>query len=127
MEHTNDFIELCNSTKLQINEISIDEAEDLLHSVVPPVLIDVRDADEFTTGHLPNAKHISKGWIEAKINTAVPNKETAVILYCGGGNRSALAAYNLQKMGYKHVLSMAGGFKEWKNAHKKVTTPNQTG
>lgn len=120
MEHTNDFIELCNSIKPQINEVSVDEAEDLLHSVMAPVLIDVRDADEFAAGHLPHAKHISKGWIEAKINTAVPNKETAVILYCGGGNRSALAAYNLQKMGYKHIMSMAGGFKGWKSANKKI-------
>ena len=123
MEHTNDFIELCDSIKPQINEVSIDEAEDLLHAIVPPTLIDVRDADEFVTGHLPNAKHISKGWIEAKINTAVPNKDTPVILYCGGGNRSALAAFNLQKMGYKHIMSMAGGFKAWKNANKNVAQP----
>lgn len=120
MEHTNDFIELCNSVKTEINEVSIDEAEDLLHSLTPPILIDVRDSDEFVTGHLPKAKHISKGWIEAKINTVTTNKDTPIILYCGGGNRSALAAYNLKKMGYKHILSMAGGFKAWKQAGKKI-------
>ena len=120
MEHTNDFIQLCDSIRPQINEVSIDEAEDLLHSVVPPILIDVRDADEFVTGHLPHAKHISKGWIEAKINTVTIDKNAPIILYCGGGNRSALAAFNLQKMGYKHVMSMSGGFKAWKHADKKV-------
>ena len=120
MEHTNDFIQLSDSIRPQIKEVSIDEAEDLLHAVVPPILIDVRDADEFETGHLPKAKHISKGWIEAKINTVTIDKNTPIILYCGGGNRSALAAFNLHKMGYKYVMSMAGGFKAWKRADKKV-------
>ena len=120
MQHTNDFMELCNSVKPNITEISIDEAETLLQSSTSPFLIDVRDADEFATGHLPHAHHISKGWIEAKINSVTTDKNAPILLYCGGGNRSALAAYNLKKMGYKYVMSMDGGFKAWEKSGKKV-------
>ncbi len=74
-------------------------------------IIDVRDHDEFAQGHIPSAVHLSKGWIEAKINQVVPSKDKTVILYCGGGNRSALAAENLVKMVTTHIYSLQGVYK----------------
>jgi rhodanese-related sulfurtransferase len=77
------------------------------------LLIDVREDSEWARGHLPQARHLSKGIIERDIETAVPNHDTPLVLYCGGGFRSALAADNLQKMGYANVISMDGGWREW--------------
>ena len=80
------------------------------------VLIDVREGDEFAKGHAKGAIHLSKGVVELRIEETVPDVATPIICYCGGGSRSALAADNLQKMGYTNVASMAGGFKAWKDA-----------
>ena len=76
-------------------------------------LVDVREDSEWAKGHLPNAIHLGKGVIERDIETKVPDKNAELVLYCGGGFRSALAADNLQKMGYKNVLSMDGGWRGW--------------
>ena len=78
------------------------------------VIIDVRDKDEWDEGHIPGAIHMSRGTIELEIEEKVPDPNAMIICHCGGGGRSALAAENLQKMGYKNVRSMAGGFKAWK-------------
>lgn len=123
MQHSNEFITLCQTTKAHIQEVSIEETERLLSADLPPLLIDVREADEFAAGHLPKATHLSKGWIEAKIHHLTSNKNTPLLLYCGGGNRSALAAENLQKMGYTQVMSMIGGFRAWQQANKLVISP----
>ena len=80
------------------------------------ILIDVREGEEFAKDHAANALHLSRGVIELKIEQQVPDSATSIICYCGGGSRSALVADSLQKMGYKNVLSMAGGFKAWKEA-----------
>jgi len=80
------------------------------------VLVDVREAEEFATEHAKNALPLSKGVIELRIEQHVPDLGTEIICYCGGGSRSALAADNLKKMGYMNVLSLAGGFKAWKDA-----------
>ncbi len=122
MQHSSDFIALCDDAKSRIRECTADQAETLLNQANPPVLIDVRDQDEFAQGHLPGATFLSKGWIEAKIHHIVADKETPILLYCGGGNRSAIAADNLQKMGYQHVISMIGGYKGWVKAGKATLT-----
>jgi rhodanese-related sulfurtransferase len=80
------------------------------------VIIDVRDKDEWDEGHIPSATHMSRGTIELDIEEKVPDPNAMIICHCGGGGRSALAAESLQRMGYKNVRSMAGGFKAWKAA-----------
>ena len=85
------------------------------------LLIDVRDPDEWQEGHIPGAKNFSRGTVELEIEEAAPDLSTPIITHCGGGGRSALAAESLQRMGYKNVKSMAGGFKAWKAAGLPTT------
>ena len=85
------------------------------------VIVDVREKDEWDEGHIPDAIHMSRGMLELEIEEKVPGPNTTVIVHCGGGGRSALAAESLQKMGYKNVRSMAGGFKAWKSAGLPTT------
>ena len=120
--HSAEFIALCDEAKSRISEISTDEVESMLDKQAPFYLIDVRESDEFEQGHLANAHFLSKGWIEAKIHEVVNDKNTTIVLYCGGGNRSALAADNLQKMGYNNVKSMNGGIRKWLRENKPMTT-----
>jgi rhodanese-related sulfurtransferase len=80
------------------------------------ILVDTREESEWARGHIPNALHLGKGVIERDIEKAIPDKETTLVLYCGGGYRSALAADNLQKMGYRNVISMDGGWRGWTEA-----------
>lgn len=120
--HTAEFESLCADAKSRIQEISSDDLAQILESATPPLLIDVREADEFSSYHIARAHHLSKGWVEAKIHTLVPQKDSAVVLYCGSGNRSALAADNLQKMGYGNVSSLAGGIKGWVKSGREVIT-----
>jgi rhodanese-related sulfurtransferase len=87
------------------------------------LLIDVREDREWQSGHLPNAVHIGKGVIERDIETAVTDKNTTIVLYCGGGFRSALAGDMLQLMGYSDVLSLAGGYTAWVNAGLPLVKP----
>lgn len=105
-----------NEAKKQIKEVNIQEAKKLLQENPKIVIIDVREESEWAQGHLPQAKHLGKGVIERDIEKTIPNKEQTLLLYCGGGFRSALAAVNIQKMGYKNVISMDGGYKEWMDA-----------
>jgi rhodanese-related sulfurtransferase len=118
LKHPAEFEALCDDAKKRVIEISTDE---VLNNKEKFILIDVRDKDEFEAGHLPDANFLSKGWIEAKIHNLVNDKDTKVVLYCGGGNRSLLAADNIQKMGYTNVYSMCGGFKQWVRDGKSVT------
>ena len=96
---------------MRVKEISVEETLKKVENGA--ALIDVREDNEFAAGHAENAKHIGRGVIERDIIGAFPDKNSELILYCGGGFRSALAAENLQKMGYTNVLSMAGGFAAW--------------
>ena len=112
MNHNQDFVALCQRIKPQINEIDCTTTAEMM-TKQEVVLIDVRDGDEHKLGAIPNAFHLSKGWIEAKIHQLVSDKNQPIVLYCGGGNRSALAAYNLQQMGYQQVYSLIGGYKAW--------------
>lgn len=116
MQHSPQFLALVNEAKKQIKEVNIQEAKKLLQENPKIVIIDVREESEWAQGHLPQAKHLGKGVIERDIEKTIPNKEQTLLLYCGGGFRSALAAVNIQKMGYKNVISMDGGYKEWMDA-----------
>ena len=108
------FEKLCSESKSRIHEVSANEAASA-HSN-GAMLIDVREAKDFEKEHAAGALPLSKGVIEMKIEEQVPDPATAIVCYCGGGNRSALVADNLQKMGYQNVSSVAGGFKAWKEA-----------
>ena len=114
MPHGPRFEKLANEAKARIREASAAEAAE--RQLQGAILVDVREAEEFGKEHATSALHLSRGVIELKIEQQVPDPDTSIICYCGGGSRSALVADSLQKMGYKNVLSMAGGFKAWKDA-----------
>jgi rhodanese-related sulfurtransferase len=118
MQHSEEFLAVVNDAKTRVCEISVDDAiERMEHGAQ---LIDVREDEEWHNGHASGAIHIGKGVIERDIVKAIPNKSSEIILYCGGGYRSALAAEMVQKMGYTNVLSMAGGWKAWKASDAPV-------
>ena len=116
MKHTEGFLKLVNDAKSRIREVSVNETQQRLKENPDAKLIDVREDNEWEAAHAAGAMHLGKGIIERDIETAVPDKDTELILYCGGGYRSALAADVLQKMGYTNVISMDGGFKGWAGA-----------
>ena len=116
------FKKLVAEAKKNITEISPGDATAKSKSG-NAVIIDVRDKDEWDEGHIPGATHMSRGTIEFDIEEKVPDPNAMIICHCGGGGRSALAAESLQKMGYKNVHSMAGGFRAWKAAGLLTTTP----
>jgi len=116
MIHTEGFLKLVNDAKSRVKEVSVAEAQARLAENQNALLIDVREDNEWQSAHAEGAEHLGKGIIERDIETAVPDKSTELILYCGGGYRSALAADALQKMGYTNVWSMAGGWKAWKES-----------
>jgi len=121
MKHTEGFLEIVDDAKSRIREVTAVETQDRLRQNPQAKLIDVREDNEFAAAHAAGATHLSKGIIERDIETAVPDKNTELILYCGGGYRSALAADVLQKMGYTNVFSMAGGWKAWQEAGGEIT------
>ena len=118
-EHTR-FEKLVAEAKRNITETSPADAAAKLNSG-EAVIVDVRDKDEWDEGHIPGAMHMSRGTIELDIEEKVPDPNAMIICHCGGGGRSALATESLQKMGYKNVRSMAGGFKAWKAAGLPAT------
>jgi rhodanese-related sulfurtransferase len=114
------FERLVAEAKKNITEISPEDAASKLQNA-EAIIVDVREKDEWDEGHIPHAIHLSRGTIELDIEEKVPNPNAMIICHCGGGGRSALAAESLQKMGYKNVRSMAGGFKAWKSAGLPTT------
>ncbi|MGD9589166.1 MAG: rhodanese-like domain-containing protein [Pyrinomonadaceae bacterium] len=118
MEHSKEFLELVNQAKAFVREVSVKETLERLENGA--VLIDVREDMEYTAGHAAGAEHIGRGVIERDIVAKHPDKSEELILYCGGGYRSALAAESLQKMGYTNVWSMAGGWAAWKEADAPI-------
>jgi len=115
MKHSTEFLEIVNDAKSRVREVSVADTLERLKDKAH--LIDVREDNEFAAGHAENAIHLSRGIIERDIVDKFTDKNAELILYCGGGYRSALAADNLQKMGYRNVLSMAGGWTAWKEAN----------
>lgn len=113
MQRSDEFLALCEAARKHVHELSIEDVKNRLLQDKNFHLIDVRDKEEFTEGHLPLAHHMSRGMIELLIHQLVSGKDQEIILYCGSGNRSVLAAESLQKMGYSNVHSMSGGYKGW--------------
>ncbi len=116
MQHANEFLTLVNDAKTRVKEIDVQGYVALKEEGTPHILIDTREDSEWGRGHLPGAIHLSKGIIERDIVSKVPDKSTTLVLYCGGGFRSALAGDNLLKMGYQDVISMDGGWTGWNKA-----------
>ena len=116
MRHSPAFLKLVDEAKTRIRELTITEVKRKLDAKEKFILMDVREDSEWNASHLPGATHLGKGIIERDIETTVPDPNAEIVLYCGGGFRSALAADNLQKMGYKRVYSMADGFRGWNEA-----------
>ena len=113
-QHSPRFLKIVEDAKKRIREVTIDEVKAKLDRREKFLLIDVREESEYAADHLPGAVHLGKGIIERDVEARVPDQNTPMVLYCGGGFRSALAADNLQKMGYTQVLSMDGGIRGWR-------------
>jgi rhodanese-related sulfurtransferase len=116
MKHSEGFLKLVNDAKSRIREVTVDETRERMLSDDEVRLIDVREDNEWEAGHAAGSLHLGKGIIERDIERQIPDKAAEIILYCGGGYRSALAADVLQRMGYTNVFSMAGGWKAWKES-----------
>ena len=116
MKHSEGFLNIVNDAKSRVREVSVAETQQRMRDDQDVKLIDVREDNEWNDSHAAGAIHLGKGIIERDIETTVPDKDTELILYCGGGFRSALAGDALQQMGYTNVFSMAGGWKAWKEA-----------
>jgi rhodanese-related sulfurtransferase len=116
MDHAEGFLTLVRDAKKRIKEEDVQTTKKKLDAGEKMILVDVREESEWARGHIPNAIHLGKGIIERDIEKAIPEKGAVIVLYCGGGFRSALAADNLQKMGYSNVISMDGGWREWTQA-----------
>jgi len=120
MKHSEGFLKIVDDAKSRIKEVTVAEARERIQKKSDARLIDVREDHEWNAAHASGAIHLGKGIIERDIETTVPDKATELILYCGGGYRSALAADVLQTMGYTNVWSMAGGWKAWKESGAPV-------
>jgi rhodanese-related sulfurtransferase len=120
-QHSPHFLEIVNQARKRIREASVDEVKKELEQGEKFLLVDVREESEFAQDHIPGAVHIGKGVIERDVEQKVPDLATPMVLYCGGGYRSALAADNLQKMGYTNVISMNGGIREWREKEYPLT------
>ena len=116
MAHSPEFLKLVQDAKKRVKETNVADVKKRMDAGEKFILVDVREDNEWVNGHLPGAVHLGKGIIERDIEQRVPDTTAKVILYCGGGFRSALAGDNLQKMGYTNVESMDGGWKGWVQA-----------
>jgi len=120
-QHSPRFLEIVNDVKKRIREVTTEDVKAKLERNEKFLLIDVREDNEWAIDHLPNAVHLGKGIIERDIEKQVPDVNAPLVLYCGGGFRSALAADNLQRMGYTNVLSMDGGIRGWRERGYPLT------
>jgi rhodanese-related sulfurtransferase len=120
-KHSPRFLQVVDDARKRVKEVGVDEVKARLDRGQKFLLIDVREESEFAKDHLPGAVHLGKGIIERDIEERVPDLNAPMVLYCGGGFRSALAADNLQKMGYSNVLSMDGGIREWRGKNYPLT------
>ena len=123
-KHTPQFLSIVQDAKSRVTETTVQDVKQRLDSKEDFYLVDVREDHEWNSGHLPGAIHIGKGVIERDIETKIPDHNADIVLYCGGGYRSALAADNLQKMGYTGVVSMDGGYSGWCEAGYAVAHPD---
>ena len=120
MQHSERFLALVDDAKARIREITVGEVAGDISAGSHLALVDTREESEWNSAHAAGARHMGKGIIERDIEAAVPDLDAKIVLYCGGGYRSALAADALQKMGYRNVYSLAGGWRAWKAAGMPV-------
>jgi len=123
MKHSPGFLKIVDDARGRIRELTTADVKAMLDEGQTFHLVDVREESEFATGHLPGAVHLCKGIIERDIENAIPHHAAPIVLYCGGGFRSALSADNLQKMGYTNVSSMDGGWRSWTEAGYPIEKP----
>jgi rhodanese-related sulfurtransferase len=123
MTHNEGFLRLVNEAKTRIRETDVAGYKAMLARGEKPVLVDVREDNEFNAGHVKGAVHMSKGTIERDVEAKYPDKGTTLVLYCGGGFRSALAADNLQKMGYTNPISLDGGWRALQESGLELEKP----
>jgi molybdopterin/thiamine biosynthesis adenylyltransferase/rhodanese-related sulfurtransferase len=115
--------DLLQQVKSEIDEVDVPRARDLLAGTEPPLLVDIRELDEWTEGRIPGAIHLSRGLLESRIEQAAPDRTQPIILYCAAGNRSAFAAKTLAELGYESVSSLAGGYTDWKRSGLPTELP----
>jgi rhodanese-related sulfurtransferase len=120
-QHPPRFLKIVDDAKTRVRETNVEEVKKKMDSGGKFILVDVREESEFAKDHLPGAIHLGKGVIERDIEARVPELNAEIVLYCGGGFRSALAADNLQKMGYTNVISMDGGIRDWREKGYPLT------
>ncbi len=120
--HSPRFLDIVNTAKQSVREVTVDDVKQMLDDKADFLLIDVREDNEWAKDHLPAAVHLGKGIIERDVEQRVPDLGTPLVLYCGGGFRSALAADALQRMGYTNVASMDGGIREWREKGLPLTS-----
>lgn len=123
MQHAKRFLQIVDEARRHIEETTVQQVKARLDLKERFHLVDVREESEWQAGHLPGAIHLGKGIIERDIEGCIPDLDAEIVLYCGGGFRSALAAESLQKMGYTRVISMDGGFRGWKEAGFPIEKP----
>lgn len=116
MSHSKGFLDMVDRLRLGVREVSVQETRDRMARDPNAHLVDIREDREWANGHAAGATHIGKGVIERDIEAAIPDKNAEIILYCGGGFRSILAADALQQMGYTNIASMAGGWRDWRDS-----------
>ncbi len=121
MKHSEGFLRLVNEARSRICETNVAEVKKRMDAGEKFAIVDVREESEWARGHLPNAVHLGKGIIERDVEMRFPDKSAEIVLYCGGGFRSALSADNLQKMGYTKISSMDGGWRGWLEAGHPTT------
>ena len=126
MTHNPGFLKLVETARTQITEWTVEQVKAYLDNRETLYFLDVREDHEFAQGYAEEATHFGRGILERDIETTIPDKDSKIVLYCGGGYRSALAAANLRAMGYTDVISMKGGIKAWKEAGFPITTTNPT-
>jgi rhodanese-related sulfurtransferase len=122
MKHSESFLKIVDEAKSRVKEVTVAETRKRLEANRDALLIDVREDHEWDAAHAAGSIHLGKGIIERDVEMTVPEKSAELILYCGGGYRSALAADVLQQMGYTNVFSMAGGWKAWKESGAPIET-----
>lgn len=116
MKHNPGFLKVVEAAKRRVRECTVSDVKAKMDRAEPFQFIDVREDSEYAQDHAAGAIHMGKGIIERDIETVIPNKQEAIVLYCGGGYRSILAADSIRQMGYTNVLSMDGGIKAWREA-----------
>lgn len=121
MEHSEGFLKLVDEVKTRVREVTVAETQERMRENKDAKLIDVREDNEWNEAHAAGAIHLGKGIIERDVEKTVPDKNAELILYCGGGYRSALATDSLQKMGYTNVFSLAGGWRAWQEAGGEIS------